>query len=56
MKKEIRQVHILKATIRHRARTKMLAIRLVICTLSRRSSPIAKKRSSVLSLNDLITP
>jgi hypothetical protein len=35
---------------------KMLAIRLVFCTLSRRPSPVAKKRSTALSLNDRITP
>ena len=35
---------------------KMLAIRLVFCTLSRRRSPVAKKRSRALSLNDQITP
>ena len=35
---------------------KMLAMRLVFCTLSRRPSPVAKKRSRALSLNDRITP
>jgi len=35
---------------------KMLAIRLVFCTLSRRPSPVVKKRPRVLSLNDGITP
>src|SRR5579859_7246526 len=35
---------------------KMLAIRLVFCRLSRRPSPVAKKRSRALSLNDRITP
>ena len=33
----------------------MFAIRLVFCTLSRRPSPVAKKRSRALSLNDRIT-
>jgi hypothetical protein len=33
----------------------MLATRLVFCTLSRRPSPVAKKRSRALSLNDRIT-
>src|SRR5712692_2530177 len=35
---------------------RMLAIRLVFCTLSRRPSPVAKKPSRALSLNDRITP
>src|SRR5712672_984738 len=34
---------------------KMLAIRLVFCTLSRRPSPVAKKRSRALFVNDRIT-
>src|ERR1700674_3542764 len=35
---------------------KILAIRLVFCTPSRRPSAVAKKRSRALSLNDRITP
>jgi hypothetical protein len=35
---------------------KMLAIRLMFRTLTRRPSPAAKKRSRALSLNDRITP
>src|ERR1700687_2052057 len=38
-----------------RSRT-ILALRLVFCTLSRRPSPVAKKCSRALSLNDRITP
>ena len=34
---------------------KMLAIRLVFCTLSRRPPPVAKKRSRTLFVNDRIT-
>ena len=35
---------------------RILAMRLVFCTLSRRPSPVAKKRSKALSLKDRITP